>query len=645
MTDFWSFLLQTLTASGAAALLLLVKLMFRDKLSPRWQFAVWGVLALVLLTPAGLGGRYALFNWPLFVELQKSALTGDYGTLTRVLAPIPLPSFTPPKTAADWLYLIYLAGVILLVARYVVSYVRLRLALKKGRPVQGPRLQAVAEEYGLPTCPSVEVDGLSTAFICGLFRPVLALPNRTETDDKVVLHELLHLKYRDVAWGWVIAFFRCVHWCNPLLWLCADWAGNDLESLCDQRVLEHLEGEERRDYGRILLSMADERYARAPGTSSAANGGRNIARRIQAIARFKRYPTGMGLASVCVALLLAIPLVVGVKAQTVGGRDDFLVAYNSPTAYLTSGRTVRCTTCHGALDAYAKFILTGNLPYRAMCAPLSEQNELAAAAGVNTYSYLHAKYGLPGAPEMGAGYQVYNLTEVDGDVFEGLLMVKLIYPPEGAESVDHYWWLSTQPLRAEKQGGRWVVIPQGQFRAFQSIGWASMPSSCGEVPAKVYEAQTGDFTVRVRCQTILRPYGEGPEDRWHFGAGSPQPDAEFYVSDYQECMAVYIGDPAEMWKYTHIAASGIALWKGDPRPALKYPGPGDSAGSSTTGAAWGSKPLGEDWDGTVWLFGGGGSDGGDRGFPDSYALDLYLNGKLAAELTLLPLEGGAWVDE
>ena len=31
--------------------------------------------------------------------------------------------------------------------------------------------------------------------------------------------------------------------------------------------------------------MADDRYARAPGTSSMANGGRNIRARIQAIAR------------------------------------------------------------------------------------------------------------------------------------------------------------------------------------------------------------------------------------------------------------------------------------------------------------------------------------------------------------------------
>ena len=44
MFDIWSFLLQTLTVSGAAVLLLGVKVLFKDKLPPRWQFAVWSVL-------------------------------------------------------------------------------------------------------------------------------------------------------------------------------------------------------------------------------------------------------------------------------------------------------------------------------------------------------------------------------------------------------------------------------------------------------------------------------------------------------------------------------------------------------------------------------------------------------------------------
>ena len=106
MTDLWSVLLQTLTASGAAALLLAVKALFRDKLSPRWQFGIWGLLALVLLLPAGAGGRYVLFPWPLWVEAAKTALTGDYA-LTRVLPPVPLPRGQgAPENLWEALYLL-----------------------------------------------------------------------------------------------------------------------------------------------------------------------------------------------------------------------------------------------------------------------------------------------------------------------------------------------------------------------------------------------------------------------------------------------------------------------------------------------------------------------------------------------------------
>ena len=46
MTDFWGFLLQTLYVSLVGGLLLVVKAIFRDKLTPKWQYGVWSVLLL-----------------------------------------------------------------------------------------------------------------------------------------------------------------------------------------------------------------------------------------------------------------------------------------------------------------------------------------------------------------------------------------------------------------------------------------------------------------------------------------------------------------------------------------------------------------------------------------------------------------------
>ncbi len=655
MGDFWAFLLQTLTASGAAVLLLIVKAMFRDKLSPRWQFAVWGILALVLLIPAGLWGRYALLNWPMWVEALKTLLTGSY-TLTRVIAPIPLPSLTVPATVFDWLYLIYVLGVLFLLGRYLFSYIRLRLVLKTGRtvsPETAGRIQSVAAGYHLPACRGVEVEGLGSAFVCGIFSPVLALPAGKTVDDKVLLHELLHLKYRDVVWGILICVLRCVHWCNPLLWYCANEAGNDLESLCDQRVLERLEGEDRREYGQILLSMANERYARTPGTSSASNGGRNIRRRIQAIVRFKRYPAGMALVSVCAALMLAAPLVFGSRAVSVYNEGGRLSGRAGIDLSLASARTTWCTTMAGALDAYGKSLLVQSGAYRAMCAPMEQQSEIARIMRDRQEEGLWPTWdtGLPIEPDRSEGYYIYNLEPSGTDAYQALVAVKLNGAPDG-QWKENMMYLAYQQVLVQKEGNRWVVTGQGEVRTVEAQE-ASMLWGVEELPSYVYSGTAENFRVEVHFQksvvvdnTIQQTSGTS----WFFGPTTtfdtvPKPGAQFdeiYHSLWSQC--IFLGTEEEKTAITHLGLSVAPMDAGEERPSLQPLGIGSGGGSSSTGECWSSRSLDPDW-GPIVSMDGGGSGGhlstDDFLLPDSFAADLYINGKKAAELTLRLQEGGA----
>ena len=307
MHDIWAFLLQTLTVSLVALFLLVLKAIFQDKLSPRWQYGVWLILAARLLIPAGFGGQMLL---PLerWVELLKlaaevrlsSAYTGVWAT-TAVTAPFPRVTAVP-QSVTDWLFCLYAAGVVLSLLWFFLGYLRLRRTLTPA-PDRAVQVERVARQYNLPL-PRVAEAPIPSAFVCSPLRPVLVLPGGMPVDDKVILHELLHLKYGDLWLNLLSCLLRCLHWCNPFLWKVFDRVGNDAEALCDQRVLERLEGEDRRDYGRILLSMADDRYARLPGTTSMANGGRNIKARIRSIARFKRYPGGMALVSLCIVAIL-----------------------------------------------------------------------------------------------------------------------------------------------------------------------------------------------------------------------------------------------------------------------------------------------------------------------------------------------------
>ena len=371
MENIWMVLQQTAAASLAALFLLILQRIFLDKLSPRWQYGVWLVLLLRLLVPAGFGGRPTVLDVTFWVETLRTrvelGLHSAYSTpfaASLPAAPVPLPPAGAPTSWTDWAFLIYCAGVVLWAAWFVVSAVRLSLRVRGGVPVEGERraaIEALAKQQQLPMPRRiVECRWARTPFVLGVVRPALVLPMGWALDEKVVLHELLHLKYRDVWAGWLTTALRCLHWCNPFLWFVFDKTGNDRESLCDQRVLERLEGEDRRDYGRCLLAMADDKAVRTPGATTMANGARAVKARIEAIARFKRFPQGMGLVSGCIVFALSLSLVAGVPVSaageetTVRASQEVEITPELVAETLALASQNRATTVAGALDAYGK---------------------------------------------------------------------------------------------------------------------------------------------------------------------------------------------------------------------------------------------------------------------------------------------------
>lgn len=541
MENIWSFLLQTITVSITAAVLLIAKRLFLDKLSPRWQYGVWAILAARLLLPAGLLGRTLFPGLNVVLEAAKtgvesrlaSALTSPYG-VTEVLSPVPLVRLVPPGSITDVLFDLYAAGVVVTLLWFFLSYLALRMRVTRGStpsPDTLEQIHRVADQYGLKVPKRVTVlSEVESAFVCGPLSPVLVLPERA-VDDKVILHELLHLKYGDLWAGVGMCVLRCLHWCNPFLWYCWDRAQNDSEALCDQRVLERLEGEERREYGVILLSMADDKYARSPGTTSMANGGKNIKARISSIARFKRYPQGVGLGSACVAAVLAVACLAG----TVGAVE--LPDQNaSGSLELAQARLNRATTPAGALDSYVKALLADSPAYLVMAAPEDAQDELFAAARAGEKldtPYPLEPLGISEESGAQANWVVYNLLEGSDGNYTGLLVLDAyrtwfagIY--EEGQSI-----AVSQPVRVLRQGDFWAVEPLEDWTAVgPECTLATHTNSI--LPALTYTAKVEDFTIEVDYQYLLSVDSQVYSDSL-FGSSYqldtvPRPDALF--TDY-----------------------------------------------------------------------------------------------------------------
>ena len=674
MTNLWAFLLQTLYVAGVGLLLLAIKTLLKDKLSPRWQYAVWAVLALRILLPAYTGKYYVLLPLPLWVETAKvmvephwaSAYTNVYEA-TQVTSPIPWLTGAP-VSLSDWLFLLYVVGVVVTLLWYLISWLRLCLLLRQGTPVPADvkeQIERIGKTYACKTCRAIELTGLPSPMVCGVFRPVLALPKGKALDDHVILHELLHLNYKDALQNVFWCFCRALHWCNPIVRLLLNRVGNDMESLCDQRVLERLHGEDRRNYGISLLAMANDKYPRAVGTTSLSNGGKNIAQRIEAIVRFKRYPRGMALASVCVVVVLAASSLVGMvdKEEPLYGMMYFGPKTDREVAV---SHLNYCTTVAGALDTYAKGIINESSLCLAMATTGETQKEMEALARTGTYRGLPSEievyhaidHDVPSKESVRyqLGYVYYdkmeapsvrNLQKEKDGSYSALLVlyVTQVLDPELHYITDDEGKIGGQlvfSLKVWKEGVRYVVQQLGDSVLYtEGIAGTYSPYL---VPAlKTYAAEGNSGSVVVTCRSSHR-VGTYYTSSGIFGGTSqlredPDPNAEFWeeVPSYQyQTEYTFSGSEAEKAALTQVESKTKPIGIGGKviEQSNSYSSRNDSGNfiewTDGDGRYRCSKYLEGLWDGTL-VCNGGTSQYADP--PEAFEVQILWNKEVKETLT------------
>lgn len=157
---------------------------------------------------------------------------------------------------------LWLTGVFAIALIQISSYLVTRRALLRwARPVSPEtreQIQYLALRLGLKRTFQVRrSDRVRTAMVLGVLRPVLLLPQE-ECDPLVVLHELNHLRRRDLEYKGLMMAACWLHWFNPLVWWMSRVAGRNLELCCDEDVAGKENSAFRHRYGRLLLECATE---------------------------------------------------------------------------------------------------------------------------------------------------------------------------------------------------------------------------------------------------------------------------------------------------------------------------------------------------------------------------------------------------
>jgi beta-lactamase regulating signal transducer with metallopeptidase domain/5-hydroxyisourate hydrolase-like protein (transthyretin family) len=318
------------------------------RLTPRWQFALWGLVFVRLACPVLPPSQFSALNLlpvrnasavsvcdanPAAVVppsneivVQSRAAPSHPETSTPRLSterPEDSSTLTPVRReTAAWdnettkqgssriemidlawsaAFLIWAIVVGILLVRHFLQRRRLRAMAAAWQDVTDGRALQVLEECRRQIGVRRSVRLLQTdrpvgPALLGLLRPRIVLPRTLVSlagaDElrMLFLHELAHVRRADVLWERLAGGLVAVHWFNPAAWWALARLRDAREKACDAAVLSCLGREQAGTYGRLLIALALRQGAgrRQSVLVGAMGQSRYLQRRIEMIVAYRK---------------------------------------------------------------------------------------------------------------------------------------------------------------------------------------------------------------------------------------------------------------------------------------------------------------------------------------------------------------------
>lgn len=338
--------------------LLLAKKVWQDKISRQWQYYIWLIVILRLILPLAPEVNLMRTIYQTVEQMQTQDLfatklqttlnlVGDRenSTSNRTQASDKINDFTERKMAEQplqdnalsqvkgqglrdflivvlWFvkrfWLVWLVAAFGMIVRKITAYQSFVNCVKAGlTPVcdieKLENLSAAMEQIGIKRPVELGVNPLvSSPMLIGFFHPCIVLPN-ADIDEKdfyyIILHELIHLKRRDILYKWLVQFTVCLHWFNPMVYLMRREIIKACEFSCDEAVLEIVGEYYASDYGKTLLDAMPTvgRYKESFGVVTLNQNKQLLRERLCAIMSFRKKSKGM----VAVTGVLTLSILLG----------------------------------------------------------------------------------------------------------------------------------------------------------------------------------------------------------------------------------------------------------------------------------------------------------------------------------------------
>lgn len=301
----------SLTASYLVVVVLLLRLLLAK--APKWIRVIWwGIVGIRLLVPLQIESIFSLIPRAMTPKnIPDASMAAEAGLQTPgvidpVFSQINIQAgasaleegvMQQASNGISWDFIcfaIWTAGVLLMLAYCIASYVRLSFRMREAIKYDGKGPLIYQSEKAV------------SPFVLGVLKPRIYLPYALEEEDRecVIAHETAHIARKDHLTKLIAFVLLAVHWFNPFIWIAYIFLCRDIEFACDEKVIGLIGEERKKLYSQALLKCSVSKHSIA--ACPVAFGETGVKGRIKNVLNYRKPTFWIVLVSLLLCLAVAV---------------------------------------------------------------------------------------------------------------------------------------------------------------------------------------------------------------------------------------------------------------------------------------------------------------------------------------------------
>ncbi len=293
----------SISASWIVLAILLLRVLLKK--APKWIMVIlWGIVGIRLICPFSIESVMSLIpsaetiSPAIMMDRTPEINTGFPGfnnvvnpVISGSLAPDPVASANPLQIWIPLLGVVWIMGIILMLAYTVVSYWCVKRKIGTAVLLRDNIFQS---------------ERVVSPFVLGIIKPKIYVPFHMNERDMshVIAHEQAHIRRKDHWWKPLGFLLLIIHWFNPLMWLGYVLLCRDIELACDEKVIKDLNTDQKADYSQALLTCSVNR--RMIAACPLAFGEVGVKDRVKSVLNYKKPSFWIVVVGIVVSVAIAV---------------------------------------------------------------------------------------------------------------------------------------------------------------------------------------------------------------------------------------------------------------------------------------------------------------------------------------------------